>query len=135
MIQRKQSIYLFLAAIVSGISVWVTNLWKSTTEWVQAQDDLIVLLLFIISSLLSLVTIFLFKNRILQMRLGRVNILLNILLIGYLAYSLSTLPAGFSHSEKGSGLFIPFVSIVLLFIENRCIKKDEELVKSVDRFR
>lgn len=135
MIQRKQSIYLFLAAIVSGISVWVTNLWKSATEWVQAQDDLIVLLLFIISSLLSLATIFLFRNRILQMRIGRLNILLNILLIGYLAYSLSTLPGGFSDSEKGIGLFIPFVSIVLLFIANRYIKKDEELVKSVDRFR
>src|SRR5690625_6798441 len=95
MIQRKQSIYLFLAAIVSGISVWVTNLWKSATEWVQAQDDLVVLLLFIISSLLFLATIFLFKNRILQMRIGRLNILFNILLIGYMVYVLSMLSGCF----------------------------------------
>lgn len=135
MIQRRQSIYLFLASLVSGISVWVTNLWKSTSEWIQAQDDSVVLLLFIISSFLSLVAIFLFKNRVLQMRLGSLNILLNILLIGYLIYCLSTLPGGFSNSEKGIGLFVPFVSIVLLWIANRYIKKDEELVKSVDRFR
>lgn len=135
MIQRKQSIYLLLASLVSGVSVWVFNLWKTTTDWIQAHDDWIVLLLFLISSLLSLATIFLFKKRALQMRLGRLNILLNISLIGYLAYSLSTLPGGFSDSEKGIGLFIPFVSIVLLFIANRYIKKDEELVKSVDRFR
>src|SRR5690625_7897401 len=109
MVKRKQCIYLFFAAIVSGISVWVTNLWKSATEWVQAQDDLVVLLLFIISSLLSLATIFLFKNRILQMRIGSLNILLNILLIGCLAYSLSSLSVWFSVSVSGIGIFIPFV--------------------------
>lgn len=135
MIQRKQSIYLFLASLASGISAWVANLWKDTTGWVQAKDDWILLLLFLISALLSLATIFLFKNRKLQMSLGRLNIILNILLIGYLAFSLTSLSGGFSDSEKGVGLFIPFVSIVLLFIANRFIKKDEKLVKSVDRFR
>lgn len=135
MIQRKQSIYLFLAALVSGISAWVADLWKLAKEWIQPEDNWETLLLFLVSAVLSLLTIFLFKNRKLQMRLNGMNILLNILLIGYLTFSVSKLPGGFSDSEKGIGLLIPFVSIILLFVANRFIKKDEKLVKSVDRFR
>lgn len=135
MIQRKQSIYLFLAGLVSGISTWVADLWKLAKEWIQPEDNWETLLFFGISALLSFSAVFLFKNRKLQMRLNGVNIILNILLIGYLAYSLSTLPGGFSDSEKGIGLLVPFASIILLFIANRFIQKDEKLVKSVDRFR
>jgi hypothetical protein len=36
---------------------------------------------------------------------------------------------------KGIGLFIPFISFGLILLSNRAIKKDEELVKSVDRLR
>ncbi|HLV23474.1 MAG TPA: DUF4293 domain-containing protein [Moheibacter sp.] len=135
MIQRKQSVYLFLAAIISGVSTWVADLWKIAQEWIQPEDLLATFLLFGVSGLLSLLTIFLFKNRTMQIRLNNLNIFLNILLIGYLAYGLSNLPGGFSDSEKGIGLLIPFISIALLFIANRFIKKDEKLVKSVDRFR
>jgi len=38
-------------------------------------------------------------------------------------------------SEKGIGMFLPIVSIVLLVLANKAIKKDEDLVKSVDRLR
>lgn len=135
MIQRKQSIFLFLAGIFSAVSAWVGNLWKTAAGWIQAEDLMPLLLLFLFSAVLSLATIFLFKNRKLQIKLGLLNIILNILLVGYLAYSLSNLPGGFSDSEKGIGLLAPFISIVLLIIANRFIKKDEKLVKSVDRFR
>lgn len=134
MIQRKQSIYLLLAGIFSTVTTWVGNLWKTAAGWVQADDITLLMVLFLISAVLSVVTIFLFKNRKLQIKLGLLNILLNILLVGYLAYSLSTLPGGLG-SEKGVGLFAPFISIALIFIANRYIQKDEKLVKSVDRFR
>jgi hypothetical protein len=46
------------------------------------------------------------------------------------------MPPGESNiSEKGVGIFIPILSIVLLVLANKAIKKDEELVKSVDRLR
>lgn len=135
MIQRKQSIYLLIAGLVSGISTWFADLWVIAKEWMQPEDNIITLLLFLISAVLSIVTIFLFKNRKTQMKVTGFNILWNILLIGYLAYSLTSLPGGFSDSEKGIGLFAPFISILMLVIANRFIKKDEELVKSVDRFR
>ncbi len=135
MIQRKQSVFLFFSGIVSVISIWFANLWKTATQWIQPDDNTATLVLFLVSALISLTTIFLFKNRKLQIRLNIVNIILNILLIGYLAYGLSNLPGGFSNSEKGIGLLVPLLSIVLLFIANRYIQKDEKLVKSVDRFR
>lgn len=40
-----------------------------------------------------------------------------------------------SVSEKGIGIFIPLVVIVFLVMANKAIKKDEALVKSVDRLR
>lgn len=135
MIQRKQTVFLFLSGIVSIISVCFANLWKTATQWIQPDDNIAALVLFLVSAFISLATIFLFKNRKLQMKLNLVNIILNILLIGYLAYGLSNLPGGFNSSEKGIGLLVPFLSIVLLFIANRYIQKDEKLVKSVDRFR
>jgi len=134
MIQRKQSIFLFLASVVSAVSVWFGNLWKTVSGWVQADDIAVLLVLFLLSALLSVVTVFLFKNRKLQIRLGWLNIILNLLLAGYLAYSLSNLPGGFG-SEKGIGLLAPFISIVFLVLANRYISKDEKLVKSVNRFR
>lgn len=135
MIQRKQSVFLFFSGIISIISIWFANLWKAATQWIQPDDNITAFVLFLLSAFISLVTVFLFKNRKLQVKLNIVNIILNILLIGYLAYGLSNLPGGFSNSEKGIGLLVPFLSIVLLFIANRYIQKDEKLVKSVDRFR
>lgn len=134
MIQRKQSIFLLLAGIFSAISAWIGDLWKTVSGWVQAEDFTDLLVLFLLSAILSFVTIFLFKNRVLQIRLGWLNIVLNLLLAGYLLFSLLNLPGGFN-SEKGIGLLAPFISIVLLFLANRYIKKDEKLVKSIDRFR
>jgi len=135
MIQRKQSVFLFFSGIISIISIWFANLWKTATQWIQPDDNITAFVLFLLSAFISLSTVFLFKNRKLQVKLNIVNIILNILLIGYLAYGLSNLPGGFSNSEKGIGLLVPFLSIVLLFIANRYIQKDEKLVKSVDRFR
>lgn len=134
MIQRKQSIFLILAALVSTVSAWIGDLWKTASGWIQAEDVTVLLLLFLSSAALSAATIFLFKNRKFQMRLGGLNIILNILLVGYLAYSLSNLPGGFD-SEKGIGLLAPFISIAFLIMANRYIQKDEKLVKSVNRFR
>lgn len=135
MIQRKQSVFLFFSGIISIVSVWFADLWKSAAHWIQPEDNIMTLILFLFSAFISLATIFLFKNRALQLRLNMVNIILNILLIGYLAYGLSKLPGGFSGSEKGIGLLVPLLSVALLFTANRYIQKDEKLVKSIDRFR
>lgn len=136
MIQRIQSIYLFIAALISGVLIFFVSLWSNEAgEPVYVEDVILALAMFLGSAVLSLVTIFLFKNRKLQFVLGRVNILLNFFLLGVFVYWTLTVPGEMQISEKGIGMFIPVLSIVFLVLANKAIKKDEDLVKSVDRFR
>ncbi|MGM0392660.1 MAG: DUF4293 domain-containing protein [Bacteroidota bacterium] len=136
MIQRIQSIYLFIAALISGVLIFFVSLWSNEAgEPVYVEDVIPALAMFLGSAVLSLVTIFLFKNRKLQFVLGRVNILLNFFLLGVFVYWTLTVPGEMQISEKGIGMFIPVLSIVFLVLANKAIKKDEDLVKSVDRFR
>ena len=88
-----------------------------------------------LSAIVSFVTIFLFKNRKLQFVVGRLVILINLFLLGLLIYVSLTLPGEASISEKGIGMFLPILVILLIVLANKAIKKDEDLVKSVDRLR
>ena len=136
MLQRIQTIYLLLAALSSGGLIFVFELWENAAgEPVYAQDDYMIMAFFLGSALLSLVTIFLFKNRKLQFVLGRLNILLNLILLGLFVYWSLMVPGESEISEKGIGMLIPIISIVFLVLANKAIKRDEDLVKSVDRLR
>ena len=96
---------------------------------------MLVLGLTLLSAFISLVTIFLFRNRKLQFVLGRINILFNLILLGLFVYWSLNVSGESNISEKGIGMLIPIVSIVFLVLANKAIKKDEDLVKSVDRLR
>ncbi len=136
MIQRIQSIYLLLAAIASAGLIFVFSLYANEEAGVvEAQDNLIFLSLFLGSALISFITIFLYKNRKLQFVLGRLNIILNFILIGVLVYQSQILSGGAAAPEKGIGMLIPIISIVFIVLANKAIKRDEDLVKSVDRLR
>lgn len=143
MIQRIQTIYLFLASIVSGGLIFVFNLWNTIKEKIFVVDlfskEVITLKLipfmFILSAILSIVTIFLFKNRKLQFVVGRIIILINLFLLGLLIYLSLNLSGETTVSEKGIGMFLPILAILLIVLANKAIKKDEDLVKSVDRLR
>ena len=136
MIQRIQTIYLLLSAAVSAGLIFVLHLWTNSIDIpVFAKDEYLYLGLFLGSALLSLISIFNFKNRKFQFVLGRLNIILNFILLGFFVYQLLIPPGESNISEKGVGIFIPILSIVLLVLANKAIKKDEDLVKSVDRLR
>ena len=136
MIQRIQSIYLILAAAVSAGLIFLMPVYSTTDgEPVYAVERLEVLALFLASALLSFITIFLFKNRKLQFVLGRLNIILNFILLGVLVYQSQILSGGAAAPEKGIGMLIPIISIVFIALANKAIKRDEDLVKSVDRLR
>lgn len=136
MLQRIQTIYLFIAALLSGLLIFFVSLWSNEAgEPVLVQDVLIAFAMFLGSAALALVSIFLFKNRKLQFVLGRLNILLNFFLLGVFVYWSLIVPGEMQISEKGIGMFIPVLSIVFLVLANKAIKKDEDLVKSADRFR
>ena len=132
-----------MASIVSGGLIFVFNLWKTLKQSVFTLDlfqyDSILLkcipIAFLVSAILSIVTIFLFKNRQLQFVIGRISILINLFLLGLLIYVSLNLPGETMVSEKGIGMFLPILAILLVVLANKAIKKDEDLVKSVDRLR
>ncbi len=142
MIQRIQSIYLAIVFTLSAILPLVFKLWDDSNKEVYAlelfSDPSIIAKLvpvfFLISALLAMFSIFKYKKRQLQFVLGRVIILINLFLLGILIYLSLNIP-GEASSEKGIGMFIPIVAILFAVLANKAIKKDEDLVKSVDRLR
>ena len=136
MLQRIQSVYLFISLIVASVLPLFFNLWTTTAKIVVfALDNLAYTSLFGSSALLALISIFSYKNRQNQFVINRLNMILNFILIGLLVYHSLTLSGEASVSEKGIGMFLPIFSIVFLALANKAIKKDEDLVKSVDRIR
>ena len=136
MIQRIQSIYLLLIVLINSILPFFVDLWVSVSgEKINVQNNVLFLSLFIASAVLAFVCIFLFKNRKNQFVINRLNIILNLFLLGFFVYRSLNLSGETEVSEKGIGMLIPIVSIVFLVIANRAIKRDEDLVKSVDRLR
>lgn len=136
MLQRIQTVYLLIAAIFSCGLIFVFHLWTNAQDVpVYAKDNMMYLAMFFGSAALSLISIFNYKNRKFQFVLGRLNIILNFILLGLFLYLLLMAPGESEISEKGVGIFIPIFSIVFLVLANKAIKKDEDLVKSVDRLR
>ena len=144
MIQRIQTLYMFIAAIASGVLIFFLSLWKDVSGNEFLVLDLfgegsflmkMIPLLFLLSAVLSLLSILMFRTRKKQFVLNRLNILINLILLGVLIYHLLTLSGETKVSEKGIGAVLPVIVILFLAIANRAIKKDEDLVKSVDRLR
>ncbi|WP_046758304.1 DUF4293 domain-containing protein [Kordia jejudonensis] len=136
MIQRIQTVYMLLVAAISGGLTFIFSLYTlADGTIVFAKDDLLLLGLFMASAVLALITIFMFKNRKLQFVLNRFNNIFNLILLGVFVYRMLNLSGEMEISEKGIGIILPIISIVLLVLANRAIKKDEDLVKSVDRLR
>ena len=136
MIQRIQSIYLALTFIVSGVLSLVFPLWKDAEgiDFHVGQNTVYVLL-FGLTAALSIVSIFSYKKRQTQFVYNRLNMILNFILLGLFVYQSLNLSGEIQVSEKGIGMFLPIVSIILLVLANKAIKKDEDLVKSADRIR
>ena len=136
MLQRIQTIYLLLVAGISGGLIFVFELGKSSEgSKVFASDINYVFAAFLVSAFLSIIAIFRYKNRISQFILGRLNIILNFFLLGFFVYQSLNVSGETAVSEKGIGMLLPIISIVFLALANKAIKKDEDLVKSVDRLR
>ncbi len=134
MIQRIQSIYLIVIIIINVVASFF---FKTIDQLVNIIESFAFeyLVVFILVILLSFWTLFSYKNRSLQSKLGMTIFVLNSVVLGFLAYTLLTLPGEFNFSQKGIWIIIPFISIVCIVLALRGIKRDDELVKSADRFR
>ncbi|MFN3753813.1 DUF4293 family protein [Flavobacterium sp.] len=134
---RIQTYYLIASLIVTGALPFVFPLWTDATgKSFYFMMDIAYTALFGLSSTLSLLSILSHTKRQQQFVMGRLNIILNLILLGLFVYrTLNLSGEAATVSEKGIGMFLPIFSIVLLVLANKAIKKDEDLVKSVDRLR
>ena len=136
MLQRIQTVYLLLCLAVSAVLPFFCSLWtEESGKVVYFTEVKTTMIAFGLSALLALISIFSFKKRQNQFVLNRLNIILNFILLGFFVYRTLSLPGETEVSEKGIGIVLPAISIVLLVLANKAIKKDENLVKSVDRLR
>ncbi|UII75059.1 DUF4293 domain-containing protein [Flagellimonas sp. HMM57] len=136
MIQRIQTLFLVIVALITGVLPFIFSLWIDA-EGIEffAKNELWISIVFIASAILAVISIFMYKNRQNQFVINRLNMILNLFLLGFFVYRSLSLSGETVVSEKGIGMLIPVFSIVFLVLANRAIKKDEDLVKSVDRLR
>lgn len=137
MLQRIQTVYLLIGFVVMAVLPFVFPLWytNNPTKEVFMKSSVVFMFLFGLSALFFLISISQFKKRSFQFFMNRLNMILNFILLGFFIYHSLNLSGETIVSEKGIGMLLPSISIVLLALANRGIKKDEDLVKSVDRLR
>lgn len=135
MIQRIQTVHLLVVAIISGVIPYFFPIAFLKNNALDVSTNTIFAIGFGLISLLALISIFSFKKRKKQFVINRINILFNLILLGVLAYRVLNSSGENSFSEKGVSVFVPIISIVFLFLANKAILRDENLVKSADRLR
>jgi len=131
MIQRVQSIYLLVAAIISLASYLLFPKLELFFINMSLMDYFIIPYLFF-CFFMSTLNIFLFINRKLQININKFQILIHLFVFIVFFY--------FFYQEKMLNPDLiwtstPISSIVFLRLANKGIKKDENLIRSVDRLR
>ena len=153
MIQRIQSLYLFVAGLFYFIY------WFFGLEWYEKGYPIIIeffnyakgigVILVIISfipliiSVLCLLTILLFKSRRIQIRLSLINFRFSLIMclftVFYFYHALIELidlmPSVFLEYLMYAAIFNPFLCSYLIFHAIKSIRKDDDLVSSIDRIR
>lgn len=134
MIQRIQSLYFAAAGLLMGLVAFFVSFFQNETGLKALIDYPIFTAGFLISALLSFIALFSFKKRQLQVVLGRLNIIVLFVLIGFLLYFWYE---QFSAEPKamGLGVFLPIISVVLVSLANRGVMQDEMMVRAADRLR
>jgi hypothetical protein len=159
MIQRIQSIWLFLAVVTLICLFFLPLLTKTVeggeynvyTSGVHHEIDastgsqysvssvswaaILPVALNLIAALLSFAAIFFFKNRTLQKRLIGLVIFLIIVMTGCSAFNIQLLPGGAAGAAIKVGTFLPLLAIIFSALALRGIRKDEQLLRSADRLR
>lgn len=154
MIQRIQSLYLLISAAITGSSLLMPFMLfsvpgsdvtlgafcitdPSAMVFSEHAPFYTLGVSIGITALLSLVTIFLFSNRSLQMRLTIYSILLKVAIlavVGYVWYMLTDVEPQFKSIPQIGSISI-IVAMVLDWLAFKGIKKDENLIRSIDRIR
>ena len=140
MVQRQQTLWLLLAtaaAILTFMFPFATGeeLVDKTTmrrrEELVAGKDFFILILTIASVCLSTVTIFLFKDRKLQVKLSVLGLFLSLVILVLYIMAMQK----FLSPTPALWAILPVVVIASYIMAIRLIRKDDKLVKSLDKLR
>lgn len=144
MIQRIQTVYLLLS-LVCAILLYVFPFWQTASAGMDAGMEIIggsthlfLLPLPFLMVASHLVAIFSYKHRKRQKQFCTGNILLYLifLLLAFLIIQIEhQVFQHFNVMEFRFGLILPIVGIVLNIMARNGIKKDEALLRSMDRLR
>lgn len=142
MIQRIQSLYLLLAALLSA-SLFYFPLFElpaappgTGPATFSITSNAFLMILCAIAGIGSFIVIFLFKNRPLQLKACRLILIVLFVMIGLLFYTSDTFSSGLDQKVIfKTGTYLPLIQVVLVFLAHRGIKKDDDLVRSADRLR
>ena len=129
MLQRIQTVWIFLAVLGAVFLNITAQDFDVLGAYLTINVSTVILILF------GVLSIFSFKNRKRQILLNNISIIINALLIGVLVYWMQNLSGGIDFPEKGIEPVFPLLSVICLLLANVYIRKDERLVKSVDRLR
>jgi len=135
MIQRIQTIYLLLAVLTLGFSVFYP-VWTDVNSpgafpinIFEANPYLPLRILWIVMPVIPLVAIFFYKKRKRQITLCRISFLIVVFFLAFVCFYLS------QGNINSYFTLLPAVSLLFLYLAYRNIRKDEELVRSMDRLR
>ena len=136
MIQRIQSVWLLIASIVSILTLkfsFYSGTHQPDNLYHQLNGTENILLMFITVTLgvLTLITIFLFKTRVIQLRLCIVAIVLDLLLIFLYFRAIQN----FSNGDFAITSTFHLLIIISLIFAASGINRDEKLVKDSNRLR
>jgi hypothetical protein len=137
MIQRIQSAWLLLASACAFASFKFpyysgTNAKGLSPYELNATENILLMLTTVLVGGLALFTIFLFKNRTLQLRLCVLGILLEALLIFLYFREVQTFAKGGTYALTA---ILQGIVVFAFFLAARGINKDEKLIKDSDRLR
>ena len=109
------------------------HVWSLNQELTFAHDDTKMFILTITATLLSGLAIFIFKNRNIQMKLIRLAVLVLAVIAIRLGLLLRNMEFEFSLNYNCIGLLL--FALGALYLAYKGVKKDDDLVRSVDRIR
>ena len=111
----------------------------TTAGAIPSKSAIAIGLLAIAAAVIALVEIFQFRSRLNPMILGFLNTLVLAALFGtsfyYAAYVGAEMIKGTDNGSYEAGFYMPMVALLVNALANRFIKRDEDLVRSVDRLR
>ena len=141
MIQRRQTIWLLLAAITAfsytQVPLFAGKLPDATAKNFIATENLLLFALAVLIGLMAAAAIFLYKNRPMQIKLAMFGLLGSIVLIALEVWLLDKfkLDNAVTTGSYAWGSLLPILMIVFFIMAWSGIRKDQKLIKSLDRLR